>query len=802
MKLRKVIMSIIVLYTMLLSVNAFAALSTDASEKYFGRKVTNAEEATIIAYDYLSNLAGYEEVQLWYSETKVSTVTDCNYYVFRQVQYTEYEGEKLPARFLPGILKVIADSEGNFVNISYSLKPVNGEQIPVAYSLSEEERQNEYVFYSKELINKQALKKLPQGAVFYEDKTVYGYTIAYTAVDDGAENSMEVYPVWFTYYSLQDDKGEAQYYAKLYHTTSEPGKYVYIDVLRLPSKSLLGVADCEAIAEGYFDSRYYEEAGTVTYQIDYSLLGIAKEAELGGVQTVTVPIMKEKESGLYILGSIKNRVMVTNCNVNNSSVGGINRVVSENPSDIESWHFERTKDVYTGQTYIFDPNYAIANYNSMCEVVKGASHIFELGVENQATRPVLLNLYDYYGVELGPNNEQWGSLSSFCFRFGWNHVNTGPTDNSGLGLALAAHEYFHEIAEDTGYQKKYSENEAIDEGISDTLGMLLELITRGHADDRMWGQYSSVTGDDSNRRLSDPYFGHEPKYIGDKYYMNFLTSELRSRSCDTQFFVNIDRGGIHANSRVISYLAYQLSNKEATGENETALTARDNAKLWYELTYMKSYGETFTDIGQYLGLSAELIGLSQSKKNYLKRLIFDHGLEGTEESRIRVEELIKEGGAKEVSIHFSFDDEAAFEDRSVGLIAEREGLSSAFAVFSEEPDIFAKMDINSHEKPYLYLIENKTGALEMMGGFFDAIDAPASTDYYLEVISPKVSKGDSMTFENTMLNVRYITDLNLFDQVIVSGNTVTFDKEGYYNIVVHTEDMKPNEIRIYIVEVK
>lgn len=792
MKYVKLIMALLFITAISFSTDAYAALAKDTDQKLATVKVLDEKEAERVAYEYFADMPEYKGVELKHLYTKVSSVSDNRYFAFCMVKTIESEEQWVVTDFSGAFVKVITDSVGNLIAISY-------DPVPEALLNGEEKETDERILVSREDIIETTEKNLPEGTTLLKDKTAFDYFIASSGfVDD----EPDIYPAWFVYYTGKDEEDRPVYYARVYKATlNDKGKVTRSAELRLYSEDLVGVTDLNAIAEAYFDTRYVEDAGYVSFEIDFNKYGAEEGSAKSGIHTVTVPIMKEKATGLYVLGSISQRILVTNDSHENRTLDGINRLVSSQPEKLESWHFERETLLSTGQKLFCDPEYIMVPYYSVCEVKRGAANIFELGVENQPLAPLLLNVYSAsYGYPQTEDGFDF-DLSSYGLKRGWNWMNIPYLGRDGLlGLDTIGHEYIHGVTGELASAPYESECGATTEAYADILGNMIEMITERRADEKDWLLYDTVTANGLGMSLSEPHDSNSPRYVGDVFYMPEGSPATTKWSFDSQYLVNMDNGGLHINANVLTYLAYQLSNKENVLENEAALTMRENACLWYETAYIRTAMDDFNDVAFNLSSAARMLGFSKEKIARIDRLIFDHGLAGTKESSERVKELIEQY-AEPVTVHFTSDSEDTIKGRLVGMRCLYDGISGNPIICSEDP-IISSYVIKDSEGVLIAMVDIDSADLCLYGGYYSSISDEIFSDYYADIEEIVLSKGDSYSFTEEIIRIRYISNIEEnYVPETEEGNTITFDRTGYYNVVVHTADMGPNEIRVYIIKV-
>ena len=139
---------------------------------------------------------------------------------------------------------------------------------------------------------------------------------------------------------------------------------------------------------------------------------------------------------------------------------------------------------------------------------------------------------------------------------GWQRFIFGRVKPLGECLDVIAHEYTHCVTATTMTTNIYlNEYGAINEGMSDVMGNLVEMLLEG--DEGAWiiGENS---GKDAWRSMSDPHLYYQPAYRWDTYYVPLVVEGTE---------IN-DMGGVHTNSSLLNIISYKLDQAGMSPEDQ------------------------------------------------------------------------------------------------------------------------------------------------------------------------------------------------------------------------------------------
>lgn len=752
-------------------------------ESFTEKKVTNETEAEEVLDTYLTDLLGLQLVKLEYIRTEISGVTDNRYYSFTQVRTQEYEGEQLIVQTQLGYVKLIVDNGGNVLGISSNL-------VRESYFDT-----TEYRIFSREEVIEWAYENAEEGWEVYDELTHIGKLYDASLADITVGRLLSV---WYVYVSEIDYMGR-----KKYALVTVPVADVQLTneitcatVNELYSESDLGEDDLVKINMRLFDERDFEDAGTVTCEVDYSKFVKSKKSALRGKHTVTVPIMKEKSTGNYILGSMEDRILV--CNATDTYMI-INRVVTDDPSDINSWHFEYEHNPIqeTGIDYFCDPNFIFGSYSTLINVSKSAEELFG----DVSELPMLLRVYACDEMDYPENEDDFNEiLSSWSYYNGWNTIQAQPNDEACFLLVdCMGHEYSHGYEQERTESIYANESGAVLEAYANILGNAIEIR---HTGEESW-YFMESAFDIPWYDLSDPYYSLQPCYVDDIYYVPPIEGNFKYWDEDADGHFYVDYGGAHINSTVMTYLNYRMADDSDLLEGEQALSIEKDARLWYETTYMETADRTFENIACLLSFAGKLIGLNEYEQAYVDRLIFDHGLAGTEESRAKLESIMNQKEMQLITVHFSSEDESIFDENLVAVVFDAR--NSADISVSNTTSISGRRLIYEDEvpvQPVVVLLRKEDAKAILMADPFSKTNASTEEDYYVDIEMLELGVGEEYLFPDNVLAGRGYNDLHIIKDINLIENKVIFEEAAIYNIITHSDDMAPNEAKLYIVFVE
>ena len=292
----------------------------------------------------------------------------------------------------------------------------------------------------------------------------------------------------------------------LAHYLTADGTYLYHQTVKEPGD--------EAGQSGSDTTYLFDglEAGEYTGDVTYLN---------GETSSLTVPVMKDPETGIYYLGDVQRRIVFADFY---DYIYGDMTLTLLSSEDNTGWSDD---DLITYDTFLKAWDF----YASMGWI----------GGNGLGT-PILMLKEMQFENGLPMDNAAYGTILD-----GWA---TFAYDNSGLNyqeaLDVWAHEFTHAVTTAMqGYNLYQNDQGAINESMSDIMGNLCEMLIDDE-NDRFW-QIGEDTME-SIRAMTDPHVYGQPEYVWDLYYG---TSTSKPNEMN-------DRGGVHSNSSILNLLAARL----------------------------------------------------------------------------------------------------------------------------------------------------------------------------------------------------------------------------------------------------
>ncbi|MGI8639714.1 MAG: M4 family metallopeptidase [Pyrinomonadaceae bacterium] len=189
----------------------------------------------------------------------------------------------------------------------------------------------------------------------------------------------------------------------------------------------------------------------------------------------------------------------------------------------------------------------------------------------------------------------------------WNgsYMTYGDGDGSQFTplttLDICGHEMTHGVTERTANLTYSNESGALNEGVSDIFGAMVERYTEGESSNT-WkigeDAYTPGTSGDALRYMDNPTLGDQPDNYANRYTGT------------------ADNGGVHTNSGIANYAFYLMAKGgTAGGVTVTGMNADNAAKVWYRaLTVYMTSGTNFAGARTAtLNAATDLFGSSSSQ---------------------------------------------------------------------------------------------------------------------------------------------------------------------------------------------
>lgn len=249
----------------------------------------------------------------------------------------------------------------------------------------------------------------------------------------------------------------------------------------------------------------------------------------GETKQVTLPVLVDKQSGkVAFLGDAKRQILC----VDFTEATQNDQLVSPFEEDGESFN-ENDLGVYENFIRIYD------FYES----------IGWTGPNGQGTPSLLMMNYMENG-ELGDNCAYFGHSG------GWETFAFGRVRDYGSATDIIAHEFTHCVTSTTMTTNLYlNEPGAINEGMSDIMGNLVEMALDGDAGAWILGEQAVQGG---MRSMSNPTEHAQPEYRWGIYYTPDAPEGTQMN----------DSGGVHGNSSLLNIVSYKLDKAGMSGADQ------------------------------------------------------------------------------------------------------------------------------------------------------------------------------------------------------------------------------------------
>ena len=336
--------------------------------------------------------------------------------------------------------------------------------------------------------------------------------------------------------------------AYLEHFVSTDGIYMQV----VPTMSLLSDSQNTFKTDDYFLNLVAEELTSTVTRAD------------GTEITLTVPVSKNTEDGLYYLADPERKIIV---------------------ADYYSFCYQNWLEFLSSETIDgWDENYlmAYANY------IKAYDFYADYGIKSVDGfgTPIL--------ITVGYCDEYGNAVDNACYygnNSGWACFAVSDINSYSQALDVCAHEYTHGVSRQSMQgHAYYNEYGAINEAYSDIMGNICEM-SLGETTDTQW--LVGETSGEAIRSMSNPNAYSQPTFVGDVYYEPDVINPRSDAN---------DNGGVHANNSLISQIAYKLY-KAGMGYDE-------QTDLWLTALELLTPLSDYDDLHACLLWSARINGFS------------------------------------------------------------------------------------------------------------------------------------------------------------------------------------------------
>ena len=484
---------------------------------------SDAYEAVLSVYD---RIGADETTDLELAEVRPTEDNIC--YTFYQMA-----GD---IRVYGDAVKLITDNDGKAIGLVSAILP-NVKAAPIAvWGITEEE--------AEAIIED-----------YYKDADVHAVDGATEQILMPIARGSELYLyAWVVYTENFDPRYDTAYLA---HYVKSDGEYLYSLPISEPHNADALAGDVTAFV---FDKMEETDwTGTITHND-------------GREEEITVPLMKDTETGKFILGDLKRKILCADY------------------ADYKYNNTLTTRDSDTGETWNEEE---LLTYYNFIRVWDYYNEIGWTGPDGDET-PALL-LMDLVDKDGNPVDNAYYSGRERGFQvFAFN------SDIYGDCTDVIGHEFTHCVTGTTMTTNLYlNEYGAINESMSDIMGNIIEMTI----DDNPDGAW--IHGDNSassRRSFTNPNEYSQPGFFWDQY---FVPNVLKGTN-------NNDNGGVHTNSSLLNVISYKLS--------EAGMDADDQCYFWMNVALALTPRTDFAQLAEILPWCTKSSGYPQYEDAVRKAL--------------------------------------------------------------------------------------------------------------------------------------------------------------------------------------
>ena len=408
---------------------------------------------------------------------------------------------------------------------------------------------------------------------YYKDADVHAIDGATEQILMPISRGSELYCyAWVVYTENFDPQFDAAYLA---HYVKSDGEYLYAVPISEPHNADALSGDVTAFV---FDNMEESDwTGTITHTD-------------GREEEITVPLMKDTETGKYVLGDVKRKILC---------------------ADYADYKYNDTltpRDSETGETWNEEE---LLTYYNFIRVWDYYNEIGWTGPDGDETPSLLLmNFVDKDGNPV--DNAYYSGRERGFQVFAFN------SDIYGDCTDVIGHEFTHCVTGTTMTTNLYlNEYGAINESMSDIMGNIIEMTI----DDRPDGAW--IHGENSGstqRSFTNPNEYEQPGYFWDQYFVPNVAKGTN----------NNDNGGVHTNSSLLNVISYKLS--------EAGMDPDDQCYFWMNVAIALTPRTDFAQLAEILPWCTKSAGFPQYEEavrkaldetGYSNRAIPDSAAEGT-----------------------------------------------------------------------------------------------------------------------------------------------------------------------------
>ena len=484
---------------------------------------SDAYEAVLSVYD---RIGADETTDLELAEVRPTEDNIC--YTFYQMA-----GD---IRVYGDAVKLITDNDGKAIGLVSAILP-NVKAAPIAvWGITEEE--------AEAIIED-----------YYKDADVHAVDGATEQILMPIARGSELYLyAWVVYTENFDPRYDTAYLA---HYVKSDGEYLYSLPISEPHNADALAGDVTSFV---FDKMEETDwTGTITHND-------------GREEEITVPLMKDTETGKFILGDLKRKILCADY------------------ADYKYNNTLTTRDSDTGETWNEEE---LLTYYNFIRVWDYYNEIGWTGPDGDET-PALL-LMDLVDKDGNPVDNAYYSGRERGFQvFAFN------SDIYGDCTDVIGHEFTHCVTGTTMTTNLYlNEYGAINESMSDIMGNIIEMTI----DDNPDGAWIHGDNSDSSRRsFINPNEYRQPGFFWDQY---FVPNVLKGTN-------NNDNGGVHTNSSLLNVISYKLY--------EAGMDADDQCYFWMNVALALTPRTDFAQLAEILPWCTKSSGYPQYEDAVRKAL--------------------------------------------------------------------------------------------------------------------------------------------------------------------------------------
>ena len=339
----------------------------------------------------------------------------------------------------------------------------------------------------------------------------------------------------------------------LAHYVDMAGEYLYSLPTVIPGD--------EAGNSGYNAAYVFEFMEPVDYTGTVTLAD-------GSQREISLQLMRDSRTGMTYLGNLERRIVVADCYEFLYDKG---RVVLEASADNTGW----------------DENCLMALYN-YCRAYDYYKAIGWYGGDGLET-PIII-LKDFCDKDHKPiDNAAYAGKY-----YGWQLFLSSGENNYSQCLDVLAHEFTHCVTHSVmTYNAYMNDYGAINEAMSDIQGNICDEM---YVDEDEPADPYGLLGEDIDktiRSMSDPHRYQQPEFTWDIHYVPKVKSPTELN----------DRGGVHGNSSLLNYLAWQLCAK-------AGMTLEEARAFWFAVDCTMVPGTDYPQLADLLPWVMKNLGMT------------------------------------------------------------------------------------------------------------------------------------------------------------------------------------------------